>query len=189
MNRNRLASAVPELARRLLRLKQQAEGPAVLAEENPPPAGALLHASRPFTNSRQLRGLLLSSTGAVIWLDRHLDLAALDMVSLVANPDSHTSFILIREGRPQERLIREAKRLREELFATNIDFDLRSVAADEWDAHDRWLLSDSAVWCLPPANALNKTGEMRLSTDPDGVRQVVGELLKRSTSALVTIAP
>lgn len=177
-----LAQRITQLARRLLEIRSSTAEIEAAEEEQPRREGVLLQARRPYTNFRHIRQLIAVLSGEVYWVDRHIELAVLDIVASASTSGRHISITLIREGRPEERIVREAGRLRQELADKEIDFDLICVPANLWDAHDRWIVSPEGVWTLPPAGALTKVGELTPSSDPDGVRSVVKVLLKKGDS-------
>jgi hypothetical protein len=170
-----VARMVAHLARRLLAVEESA----AVGEERPPPDlpdGVFLQASRPYSNARHVRELLKRLSGEIYWLDRHLDLPALDIVADAASPGRHRGFVLIREGRPEDRLIRAASTLRQELAGREIDFDLLYVSPRDGRFHDRWLLATEGAWTLPPASALGRAGELKVSADAARVAELISEL-------------
>lgn len=174
--------AVVGLAKRLIRIREvvsDAEFPDGMGQ---PSEGMLFEAHHPYSNLRHVRQLVAQVSGDVVWIDRHGELATLDVIAFSAVGGQQTSFVLIREGQPDERLRRAATHLRQELSSKGIDFDVRCVAADSWSAHDRWVISSEGVWALPPMSSPNRVGEVRPSSDPTGVRVLADVLLTASTS-------
>lgn len=170
-----VAQMVLDLARRLLAVEEStalANGPS----QPDLPEGVFLQGARPYTNARHVRDLLKRLSGEVYWLDRHLDIPALDIVADAATAGRHRAFLLIREGRPEDRLVRAAARLREELAGKQIDFDLLCVSARDSRVHDRWVMASEGVWTLPPASALGRAGELKVSVDPARSAEMISEL-------------
>jgi hypothetical protein len=177
-----LSRVVADLAKRLVR----AEDATVIARDensaSSPVQGVFFEAGRPYSNVRSVRQLLSTLSGDVYWLDNHLDLEVLDIVASSAASGQHTSFRLLREGRLEDRLLREAKHLRQELGEMGIDFDIRCIPADVNKVHDRWIVARQGVWKLPPASALSKAGELSPSSNPVAVRALIVRLYAEANS-------
>ena len=176
-----LARAVVGLARRLLSIDDIVRDPSGHAPADLP-EGVFLQANRPYTNTRLVRDLIAQLSGDIYWLDRHLELRALDIVGSSVVEGRHKSITLIREGKPEERLVRQASSLREELGAKQVEFDFLFVSARDSRIHDRWLLGSEGAWTLPPASALGRAGELKVSADPARAAVLVAELTAVASS-------
>jgi hypothetical protein len=176
-----VAQAVAELARRLVEIEATV---VQLSSERDRPrrGGVFLQAGRPYTNIRHVRQLVASVSGDIFWVDRHLGIEVLDVIAEAAVSGRHRSFTLIREGRPEERLTREAVRLRHELAENHIDLDLLYVPADVSDIHDRWIVADEGAWTLPPASAMRRAGELHPSSDSAAARDLAVRLASQAES-------
>jgi hypothetical protein len=142
----------------------------------------VLEVGRPYSNSQALRNLLRSISGNVHWIERHAAIPLLDVVGESAVSGQHASFVIVREGLPDERLTRAATNLRRELAASQIDFDLVWLSPPEFPVHGPWVLAGEGVWSVPPTGALSRADEITQSSDPARVRDIVIPLAAQGRS-------
>jgi hypothetical protein len=142
---------------------------------------ALVSPRTPFSNVVRLRRIIRQLEGIVTWADPHFGSRALE--ELVSEIDSSkVKEVRILSGNADnvltERSMKDFKRFREELKNKGVNSDWRVDSQRDW--HDRWLVSDSGAWNMPPVNNLyqNQYSEM-LPTESD---PPVEEWWNRSTS-------
>ncbi|WP_312701880.1 hypothetical protein [Sedimentibacter sp.] len=111
--------------------------------------------STPFSNIYNLRKALRTCKGDIYWLDKHFRKEGLEMI-LDGLSSTEVKTVTIISG--TDNLTQSAKsdfvRLRDELKYRNIIVDWRIIDAGDFKWHDRWLISDTNCFNIPPVLAL-----------------------------------
>nr|WP_315024200.1 hypothetical protein [uncultured Aminipila sp.] len=111
--------------------------------------------STPFSNIYNLRKALRTCKGDIYWLDKHFRKEGLEMI-IDGLSSIEVKTVTIISG--TDNLTQSAKsdfvRLRDELKNRNIIIDWRIIDDGDFKWHDRWLISDTNCFNIPPVLAL-----------------------------------
>lgn len=127
------------------------------ADENAQ-APAFISPTTPHSNIRRMRSLLEGMKGDVIWIDKHFDRKAFDIISDgVSAPRVRRVTVISGDANCDSRAKSDYGRLGEELAAKGVVLEWRILPRDlAPSVHDRWLMDGGQCWNIPPVNSLFK---------------------------------
>jgi hypothetical protein len=106
----------------------------------------------PFSNIAKLRQVLRESEEFIWWADTHFSSRGLEELIVTVDPSLvHQIRILSGPANADERAKRDFARFRQELHAKGIEAEWRVAAGF---SHDRFILSKSECYNVPPVNSL-----------------------------------
>lgn len=111
--------------------------------------------STPFSNIYNLRKAIRACKGDIYWIDKHFRKEGLEMI-IDGLSSTEVKTVTIISG--TDNLTQSAKadflRLHDELKDRNIIADWRIIDDGDFKWHDRWLISDTNCFNIPPVLAL-----------------------------------
>jgi hypothetical protein len=125
----------------------------------------------PYSNIKRLRRCIRQCSGTVCWVDKHFSKKGLEPLSdEIAADDVSSIKILCGTSNVHTGLRDDFKRFAEEMERRDVDAQLRVLLSSEifHEIHDRWILSDTVSWNVPPINSLYQNQEAEIhQTDED----------------------
>ncbi|AFV24996.1 hypothetical protein Mpsy_2795 [Methanolobus psychrophilus R15] len=114
---------------------------------------------KPFTNIMHLRKTLAECEEYIWWLDRHFGAKGFEPLieSVDANKVQDIK-ILCGNSHIDEKMKSDFKRFKEEMKSRGINTECRVILDKTTfhDIHDRWIISKSAIYNVPPINSIYK---------------------------------
>jgi hypothetical protein len=126
----------------------------------------------PYSNVKRLRRCLRECEGEVRWIDKHFSKKGLEPLSDEIEEDRVKRIkILCGTGNANIGLRDDFKRFKKEMKNRGIDSSLKVITSDEiyHEIHDRWVLSDSVSWNIPPIDSLYQNQEAEIHKTDESV--------------------
>lgn len=119
----------------------------------------------PYSNVKRLRRAIRACEGDLMWVAKHFPKKGLEPLSDEVTGDQFTSVrILCGPANVTHKMRSDFERFQEEMANRDVDAELRVITDKEQlnKLHDRWILSDSSSWNVPPVNSLYRNQEAEL---------------------------
>jgi len=122
----------------------------------------------PFSNVQALKDVLQKCHGEIKWLDKHFSRRGIEFLSDMSDHlKENCSKVRILTGpdNVNHRMRKDVNRFKEEMENKGVEISLRVLPKSEpplKDIHDRWILSNSHTWNVPPLNSIFQNQEAEI---------------------------
>lgn len=114
---------------------------------------------KPFTNVMHLRKILAKCDGYIWWLDRHFEAKGFEpLIEAVDANKVKNVKILTGNSHANDKMRKDFKRFHGEMNGRGINVECRVILDKDisQDIHDRWIISNNAIFNVPPINTIFK---------------------------------
>lgn len=120
----------------------------------------------PYSNVKRLRRCIRQCSGTVRWFDKHFSKKGLEPLSDEISGDNVAVIqILCGLSNVNSGLRDDFSRFKDEMDRRGVNSELRVILSGDstyHQIHDRWILSDSSSWNLPPIDSLYQNQEAEI---------------------------
>ena len=171
------ARPAPKQTRQSIGLQNGPRKKASAERRSPRLAVTVIQPDRPFSNRAALRDVLRSAEGYIVWIDRHFSARGLEEIASAAD-EIAVKYVAILSGSANinDRARRDFQHFRHELQGRGITAEWHVMETPGPSVHDRFIVSQHAVYNVPPINSLLKGDYAENLTDSQSstVRGMVG---------------
>lgn len=136
------------------------------------PTRVFLPPDTPFSNVQRMRELLGQASGRTIWLDKHFDRKAFPLIADAIDGQLVPQFLIVSGPYNVDDTAKtEFRLLKKELALKGITLTWAVVPRDKLrDLHDRWLISASRAYNVPPVNSIYAAQAAEISESADSAQ-------------------
>lgn len=119
----------------------------------------MLQPKRPYSNTLQIRKLLLTAHEDIKWMDKYFSPKGLEIISecfVEGNFKVKNIYIITSVDKYSDLLRKDYKKLKEELKQKDINLQLRVLDSRKIleEIHDRWLIIDEVTYNIPSTDTI-----------------------------------
>lgn len=131
-----------------------------MTSEEEKPSARFLSPETPYSNIRNLWEILRSCNGFIYWIDKHFSRKGLEPLSEEADGTKIKEIKILTglTNKINDRLRKDFIRFKAEMSNRNIDVQFRVICdkAVLQDVHDRWIISKTSCYNVPPIDSIYK---------------------------------